>query len=269
MLDTPLVARTTRLRRKLTDGAAVLAVNTTFLDAGLAEALGHLGFDAIVVDAEHGATGDGELQAIAMACELTDCALVLRISADVASLERYMNLGVSGIQIPRTQSARQVRDVVGAVKFAPQGERGLGGTRASKYGLFGRPTPEFMRAVNEQTVIMVQIEDARGIAALPEIVEIDEVDAVLIGTVDLSSDLGVPGEVDHPSVLSAVDEIVGIAREAGKPYGVAAATPAAATGAIEDGAGYVLTSVVGFIKSSATPFLEAVQGVNQTIGGRR
>jgi 4-hydroxy-2-oxoheptanedioate aldolase len=194
-----------------------------------------------------------------MACELTGCALMLRICADAASLERYMNLGVSGIQLPRAQSVQQVKDVVDATKFAPQGERGLGGTRASTYGLFGRPTPEVMRAVNDETMLMVQIEDARGIAALPEIVEIDEVDAILIGQVDLSSDLGVPGQVDHPSVVAAVEEIIRIAKGAGKPYGVAAATPSDARQAIEDGAGYVLTSVVAFLKSSAVPFLEAVQ----------
>jgi 4-hydroxy-2-oxoheptanedioate aldolase len=247
----------TRLKQKLTAKQVSVGVNLNFPDPGLAEFLGHLGFDAIVVNAEHGGIDDSQLHMIAMACDLTNCASLLRIDADSALLERYVNLGVTGIQVPRTHSVEQIREVVDAVKFAPQGRRGLGGSRAAKYGLSKHGFPALMEAANERSVIMVQIEDSEGVAALAEIVQIEDVDAVLIGENDLSNDLGVPGQLDHPTVVAAVADIIGVANEAGKPIGLAAATPEQKEAALARGATFLLTSVTACLKPSATAILGA------------
>jgi 4-hydroxy-2-oxoheptanedioate aldolase len=248
----------TRLKAKLTAGQVALGVALTFPDAATAEYLAALGFDCIVVNAEHGPLVDRELQAIAMACDLTNCALMLRIDAEPALLERYVNLGVTGIQIPRVQSAQQVQSVVDAVKFPPRGRRGVGNSRANRYGLWKDGLRTEMDAANRRTLVMVQIEDRAGIAAMPKIAEIPEVDAVLIGEFDLSSDLGVPGELDHPSVLEALDEIFRLASKAGTPVGLGASTAAQAEQGIARGAAYLMTSVSAVLKAGTAELRSAL-----------
>src|SRR5690349_22459784 len=102
-------------------GQVALGVALTFPDAATAEYLGALDFDCVVINAEHGPLVDTDLQAIVMACDLTNCASMLRINAEPALLERYVNLGVTGIQVPRVQSSEQVESVIDAVKFPPRG----------------------------------------------------------------------------------------------------------------------------------------------------
>jgi 4-hydroxy-2-oxoheptanedioate aldolase len=249
---------TTRFKSKLEAGAVGVGVTITFAHAGMAEFLGALGFDCIIVNAEHGAIDDNELQAIATACDLTNCASMLRIVADAALLERYINLGVTGIQVPRVQSAAQVRHVVDAIKFPPQGRRGIGNSRAGRYGMWKEGLSAFMAAENERTMIMVQVEDAIGVAALPEIAGMAEVDAVLIGQFDLSSDLGVPGQLDHPTVVAAVDEIFTVAAAAGKPVGLGASTAEQLHVGIAQGARYIATSVSACLTIAATELLSAL-----------
>src|SRR5882724_9192797 len=115
-----------------------------------------------------------------------------------------------------------------------------------------------MSAANERTMIMVQVEDAMGIAALPEIARMPEVDAVLIGQFDLSSDLGVPGQLDHPNVLAAVDEIFTVATAAGKPVGLGASTVEQLQVGVARGARYVATSVSACLTVAATELFSAL-----------
>jgi 4-hydroxy-2-oxoheptanedioate aldolase len=251
-------AAVSRLKRKLTAHEVSVGVTLTYPHAGLAESLGHLGFDAVVIDAEHGAIGDHEIETIAMACDLTGCASVLRMSADAALIERYVNIGITGIQIPRTRSVAQVLDVIDAVKFAPHGRRGLGNTRADRYGIRHPSFPASMAAANERTLVMVQIEDAEGIAALADIATLDAVDAVLVGQIDLSNDLGVPGEIDHPAVVAAAEEITRVVIDAGKPLGLGAGSAADVRQALDRGAHYILSSVARCLSLGASSILDAV-----------
>ncbi len=246
-----------QIKRKLAAGEVVFGVTINFLDAALAEFLGRLGFDCVVVDAEHGVLTDGDLQTVAMGCELAGCGLLLRIIADDPLLQRYMALGVTGVQLPMVRSAAQVRKVVDAIKFPPRGHRGVGLSRESRFGFYKGGFPALMEASNQRTVLMVQIEDREGVAALPEIVQIEDVDAVLIGLADLSSDLGVPGQVDHPEVVAALERIVRVAGAAGKPIGLGAYTPADVEKSVKRGARYLLTSVSRAIALGASGLLQA------------
>jgi 4-hydroxy-2-oxoheptanedioate aldolase len=247
----------TRVKQKLAVGQLAVGVTINFPHAGLAEYLGLLGFDCVVIDAEHGSLVDADVAGIVLACDLTGCASILRINADASLIERYMNMGLTGIQLPRVQSSAQVQEVVNAVKFAPIGQRGLGNGRTNSYGLSRDGFPALMEATNARTVIMVQIEDLKGIGALPDIVGIQGVDVILVGAADLSNDLGVPGDVRHPAVVEASKEIERIAHAAGKPIGIGANVPEEVAAARNRGARYVLTSVVQALACGATPLVQA------------
>lgn len=245
-------------RRRLAAGDLVVAVTMTFAHPALAEFLGGLGFGAVVLDGEHGAITDRDVEAIVLACDLVGCAAVLRIDAEPALLERYANLGVTGFQIPRTRSAAHIRAVIDAVKFAPIGRRGLGSSRMTGYGLLGGSIPELTARENDRIAVLVQIEDREGLAVLPEIVRIPEVDAVLVGALDISADLGLPGEVRNAEVVAMVERIVRLATEAGKPVGLGAPSIEAAQSAVAQGARYLLTSDVRLLSGGARGLLQAM-----------
>lgn len=248
----------TAFKEKLRAGKTAVGVALTFPDPGLAEYLGMLGFDCVVVNAEHGPLSDETLQSVAMACDLAGCASMLRVDAEPALLERWMNLGVTGIQLPRVQSAEQVRAIVDAVKFPPQGRRGIGNSRDSRYGLWPDGVRAEMERANTRSIVMVQVEDRSGIAALPEMVAIEELDAVLVGEFDLSSDLGVPGETDHPTVVEALDEIFRIASNAGKPVGLGASSFAQAERGLARGARYLMTSTSALLRTGGAELMRAL-----------
>lgn len=236
---------------KLRGGEVAVGVSIDFPDAGLAEFLGRLGFDAVVVDGEHGVIDDRVVRDLAIACDLAGCALLLRVDADPAALERYVHLGATGFQVPRADSVDRVRMVADAIKYAPVGRRGLGSSRASSYGQRGTSVPDFMADENERTAILVQIEDRAGVAALPGILALGVVDAVLIGALDLSNDLGIPGQTADPRVVELVDEVIRISRAARVPFGLGAYDEATTAAAIARGAGYLLTGVPRLLASAA------------------
>jgi 4-hydroxy-2-oxoheptanedioate aldolase len=252
---------TGELKRKLGAGGFGLGVTLNFPHVGFAEFLGQLGFDCVIIDGEHGAIGDKEIEEIALACDSTGCASMLRIDVDNARLQRYINLGITGIQLPQARSASHVQDVVDAVKFAPIGRRGLANSRASRWGLRDGDLATQMAADNARTAIMVQIEDRAGIAALPAIVRIAEVDAIIVGQMDLSNDLGFTGQLDHPTVVAAVDEIVRVAKVAGKPVGLPVNRADDIRPAVERGASYFVTSAARCVEFGAKALLDAVSAL--------
>ena len=87
----------------------------------------------------------------------------------------------------------------------PTGDRGIGIGRAHKYGLdFER----YIEKANEETAVILQAESCEAVDNIHDIANIKGVDAILIGPYDLSASLGKPGEIDHPSVQSALDKII-------------------------------------------------------------
>jgi 4-hydroxy-2-oxoheptanedioate aldolase len=249
----------TRLKLKLAAGDVAVGVTVNFAHAGLAEFLGWLGADCVLIDGEHGAINENDVEAIASACELTGCASLLRVIADDPTLQRYMGLGLTGIQFPQAQSAARVREVVDAIKYAPQGRRGLGNSRAGRYGLWSGGFPAMIEAANAASILVVHVEDQAGMDAVDEIAAIPEVDVIVVGEADLSNELGVPGQVDHPSVVSAGDKIIRAATSAGKPVGLRANTAEEAERAIARGARFVISSVTRCLALGATPLLEAAR----------
>jgi len=256
-----------RAKRKLVSGGVAIGITVNFLHPGLAEYLGMLGYDCVVVDGEHGAVVDDQLEDLARVADLTGAAVLLRLPLNPALVQRYLGMGISGIQVPQIQSAEEVRSLVAAAKFPPLGHRGLGNMRAGSYGLAEGGIKSVMEEANREMLLMIQIEDRRGIARLPEILRIPEIDVVLVGHTDLSSDLGHPGEVNHAEVVQAVDDIIRQVNEAGKAAGLPASTPEEAHAMRGRGVRYFLTSVTKAISSGSRPLLERIEMLNQTSAG--
>jgi len=118
------------------------------------------------------------------------------------------------VLVPHVSSVEMAQSVLRAARFTPRGDRGANPyVRAAGYGT----TPDWLRAANESVVVMLMVEGTDGIAAMPGIVGLDGLDAVFLGPVDLSHALGVPGQVDHPEVVSALEKVAVLGAEHGVP----------------------------------------------------
>ena len=250
-----------RTKRTLADGAPVMAMTLNFPHAGLAEYVGALGFDCIAVDGEHGAVSESELENITRACECSGATLLVRLPVNDALMQRYLGMGVAAFHVPQIRSAAQAQAAIDAIKFPPLGRRGLGTFRANHYGLSLGSWPAFMQRANDETLIVIAIEDREGLAALPQLVALPAIDVILIGTSDLSADLGVPGQTKHPEVQAAVTRAIATIREGGKVAGLPAGTTAEVDAVYAQGARFILTSVARTLASSARELLGAVRAL--------
>jgi 4-hydroxy-2-oxoheptanedioate aldolase len=125
---------------------------------------------------------------------------------------------------------------VRAARFAPDGNRGANPfVRAAGYA--GRK--EWFAEANREVAVFLMVEGAGGVADLPAILDTPNLDGIFIGPVDLSHSLGVPGEVDHPKVVAAVEGVVAACRAKGMATGIFSATPEGARRWIAAGVSFV------------------------------
>jgi 2-keto-3-deoxy-L-rhamnonate aldolase RhmA len=169
------------------------------------ELFGHLGFDFVILDAEHASFNPHLCLNFVRACEIADLTPIVRVPDHTPStILSYLETGVLGIYAPHVRTAADARNIVEAVKYAPDGHRGSGGsTRAANYGVTQRPSQYFAEA-NEQTMVCVLVEDEAGLENLEEILQVHGIDCVDLGPGDLSHSLGVPGQTNHPRVREAL-----------------------------------------------------------------
>jgi 2-keto-3-deoxy-L-rhamnonate aldolase RhmA len=142
---------------------------------------------------------------------------------DPAFILRLLDMGVQGVQVPHVSSAVVVREAVKAVRYPPEGARGMAaGSRAANFGK--TPLLEHMAQSNKEVLLacmiedmeaVKQIEDMEAVKQIEEIAAVDGVDLLAVGPSDLSRSLGVAGHPDHPKLVAAIDRVRGAVRNGG------------------------------------------------------
>lgn len=191
-----------------------------------AELMAAAGFNFLTVDVEHSAVDLPQVQTLfqAICSGNPNCAPLVRLAGNsYAETKRYLDAGAVGVIAPFINSAEQARELVRAVKYPPMGERGVGFCRANNYGM---KLNESVATANEQTFVCVQIEHVDAVACIDEILQVDGVDAVMIGPYDLSASLGITGQFDHPEMISATKKILTACQNHGVLPGIHVVQPA-------------------------------------------
>ena len=119
---------------------------------------------------------------------------------------------------PQCDNAAEAAEVVRWAKFPPQGRRGFDGANADAPYL-AMPFRDYTHAANEQTIVIIQIETAGALEDVDAIAQVDGVDILMMGPADLSLQLGVGGQFDHPVLESAMQRIAAAALRHGKHWG--------------------------------------------------
>lgn len=212
--------RENTLKKRLYAGKAAFGVMCTFPSPPVVEMLGHLGFDWVLLDNEHGSITVDTAEACIMAAELSNMAPIVRpVGIRPEVIAPFLDRGAWGVQVPHVNTAEEARAVVDAVKYGPQGHRGIfSGGRPARYGFSGT-TAEYAEAANSQTLVCIMIEEVVAIENLPELVKVPGIDVFFIGSGDLSQSMGYTGQQGHPEVQKLMERGVKTITEAGRIAG--------------------------------------------------
>ena len=177
----------------------------------VAEIMAQAGFDWLVVDMEHSAISVDNAQSLIQVIDLAGCVPLVRLSSnDPTLIKRVMDAGSHGIIVPNVNSANDAVAAVKAVRYSPDGTRGVGLWRAQGYGF---DLDIYKQWQASETLVIVQIEHIEAVNNFEAILNIDGVNGFIIGPYDLSASLGIPGEFEHPDFRAVLDKIHHISRE--------------------------------------------------------
>jgi 4-hydroxy-2-oxoheptanedioate aldolase len=254
------VIRENKTKARLQRGEVVCGVISASADPLLAELIGLAGFDYCMLDAEHGGVSPSDATNFVRACEVAGCTPLVRVGAKDAKLVlQYLDAGMLGVMMPGLETVDEVRWLVSAVKYPPEGKRGLGLARAADYMIGDFQQADYVAFANTHTLVWPQFEDANLLPALPELAAVPGVDGVVLGPRDLSLAMGFLDGPDHPEVQAVIDSVIATLNQAGVAAGTTAATGAAARREVQRGARIILNAVPGLIQHSARTFLEGAR----------
>jgi 4-hydroxy-2-oxoheptanedioate aldolase len=176
-------------------------------DPAVIEALGLGGFDFVILDMEHGPCGLETIGGLIRAAEVAQVAPIVRVrSSDDELIGMVLDLGAAGVQVPQISSPEDVLAAKTRVRFSPEGERGVCKyVRAAGYS--STASTEYF-ASGGRPLLIAQVEASQAIENLDAILDVGGLDILFIGPYDLSQSLGMTGQVDHPSVVSAMKMVV-------------------------------------------------------------
>lgn len=245
------------MKAKLAAGEPALGCSVMIPSPQMVEMVGHLGFDWVLIDLEHGTIGLETAELMVMAAEASGVTPILRPRSNrAADITAVMDRGAMGVQVPHVNTAEDARRAVDAVKFGGGDRRGLAaGTRPDSYG-YGDRMDVFTTRSNAESLVCVQLEHAAAIENLEAILAVAEIDVLFIGPSDLSQSMGYPGQPDAApvadAIASAFERIVAAGRTPGFP-----ATAANLETVLARGARYIYTHLPKLLAAGATPFLKA------------
>jgi len=183
-----------------------------------AEILARAGFDWVCVDLEHGGIDIETMTDIFRALDAGGCVPVARLPMnDPVWIHRALDAGAQGLVIPMVKTAEEAERAVREAKYPPRGVRGFGFCRANTYGV---DFSVYAAGANDEIAMILQIEHIDAIENLDGILEVNGVDCLFIGPVDLSGSMGIVGQLDHPDMAAVLEKF----RDACSRHGVAAGT---------------------------------------------
>lgn len=212
------------------------------------EILGGGDLDFLVIDAEHAPFDRASLDVMALAARATGKPALVRLPASMPSdILNALDLGFDGVLAPHALSQAGVEQIAGACRYMG-GLRGFSNSpRAGRYGAVGMK--QHLECSDDSAVVVCQIEDGVAVERLEDLVQVDAVDGFLIGRADLAVSLGVY-DIQHPSVIKAVEHTIEVCVAARKAVGLFVAHP-------NEIAAYAKAGVSLFIAGSDQSMLRA------------
>jgi len=205
------------LKQRLKANHSTVGSWITLPSPAIAEIMAKSNLDWVTIDMEHSPITFSQAEELIRVIDLCGKPPLVRVGDNNALIiKRVMDMGAHGVIVPMVNSRAQAEKAVQAVKYPPEGTRGVGLARAQRYGLTFK---EYKKWQAKESAVIVQIEHIDAIEALEEILSVEGVDASLIGPYDLSASMGYPGEFDRKEVKAAVNHYRRVCKKLRKPAG--------------------------------------------------
>ncbi|MFO0944625.1 MAG: aldolase/citrate lyase family protein [Planctomycetota bacterium] len=209
------------------------------------------GYEFFFIDLEHtpfSLETVADMVAVARASEIVP--LVRIPDVEYSWVARILDLGAQGIIVPRIASAQQVEEVVRWTRYPPLGVRGFALTRHQTDGVAIDPA-HFMEHLHHETLVVIQIERKEALDNLEEILRVPGVDVACLGYMDLSVDLGIPGSLDDPRMIQAIERLIAAGKSTGVATGIMCNDLSAIQRWVEQGMQFIASSTDGEIFQQA------------------
>ena len=206
------------IKAKLKGGEAVIGSWMSMAHVSIAEIVAMAGYDFVVVDTEHTAIDVSEVLKLVIALERRGTVPLVRLAwNDPIQCKAVLDSGAAGVLVPMVNTKEDAELAVKSVKYPPLGFRGAGLARAHGYG---PGFEEYMRRANDDTLLIVQVEHVDAVRNIDAILSVPGIDGTFIGPYDLSSSMGIPGQLDHPDVVAAKETVLAATRACGLAGGI-------------------------------------------------
>ncbi|MEE2738698.1 MAG: aldolase/citrate lyase family protein [Planctomycetota bacterium] len=191
--------RLNRVKEKLSSGQTAMIVGGTD-DADHIDQLCQIGFDGIWLEGEHGPVDFKDIGNLTRACDLWGATSIVRVNQNEQGLiYRTLDRGAQGIVVPHVNTKEEAENVVAGGKFPPAGLRGMFTSRQG----FG--VEDYFVTANDQTLLVILIEDIIAVQNLDAILTVDNIDVFFVAPADLAASMGHIGELQHPEVIETID----------------------------------------------------------------
>ena len=224
------------------------------------ELLADVGFDWVLIDAEHGPNDIPTILSQAQTIGARTNVVVRPPMGEAWIIKQVLDLGVQTLLIPMIESVDQAKAVIASTLYAPKGVRGVGAgsARASNFGQM----TDYIKSANDEICLILQVESRAGLAALPGILELNDVDCVFVGPADLAADMGYPGNSAAPPVQAAIDDALRQIVASGKAAGILTFDPAAVPHYLQLGVTFIgVGSDVALLAKAASNLAAHIKGL--------
>lgn len=209
-------------------------------DIAACEIAALLGYRIVILDMEHGAIGLESCDRIVALSRNLGLRCLVRVAAAARMLiQQALDFDADGVILPQIEDLRHASEVCAYAKYPPLGNRGVGYSRAMKYGIGTAIDDALFAAENRRTTCYPMVETAGALRDTAAIAALDTVDGIFIGPSDLSMSRGRGAfgfrDQDKADFLAAVEAV----RKAGKQFALPASSKEVFAFAVEHGASYV------------------------------
>ena len=230
------------------------------------ELLGLNGLDFIIIDCEHAETNTETLVQMCRAAEMYGTAPLVRVydPDDGPMMSRMLDVGLHGVMAPLIGTPEQAQNLVNFTKYAPLGKRGANGGRGPRWGLY----EDYIHAANDNCLTIAQCESIEGLENVEKIAATPGLDAIFIGTGDLSLEMGIAFKadssashsVDTPQIVAAIDRVLAACRKNHVIPGIVTASADDAARRIRQGFQFVTCmNDLGFFRSRSAQHIQSVR----------
>ena len=213
-----------RVRQKVIAGEAAVGCFLGLGSPSVAELLAYSGYEWLLVETEHNALDSAQVEHMLMAIDGSGAMPMVRVPpSDLFAIQKALDIGAMGIIVPMVKTVEEAEAVVAATRYPPEGKRGFGPLRASRYTL---DYEDYLERANRNILVGLLLETAEAVEDLERIASVPGVDLLYMGMWDLSLALGVdPRRQPNPETDAVIDKALQVGRDTGVAIGIGVGSP--------------------------------------------